>query len=385
MKQGEKMIYFDNAATSWPKPPETKKEMLRAAERYGANPGRGGYSFAKETSAYMESARKEIADFLGVIPSRHLVFTSGNTESANIVIKSCLKPGDHALCTSMEHNAVYRPLKEMEKRGVELTEVPYSSDQEIFLGSIEEALRKNTRLIAINHGSNVFGALNPLSEITATAKKYGIPVFADMAQTAGFLDFQSSVEGLDFAAYAGHKGLLGYGGVGLLYIRDPQTVSPLLHGGTGSLSRLTNQPSILPSGFEAGTRNLIGIGALLGGVRYLKKRGLASVREHEMNCYQRFREGLRALPHIETYEADLREHLPVISFNVKDLSPAAVASALDQKGGICSRAGLHCAPAAHRVIGTEQRGTIRFSFGPFNTAEEVDFALNVLDGLRYPL
>ena len=382
MKQGEKMIYFDNAATSWPKPSETKEEMLRAAERYGANPGRGGYAFAKETSAYMESARKEIADFLGVIPSRHLIFTGGNTESANLVIKSCLRPGDHAICTSMEHNAVYRPLKEREKHCVELTEIPYSRDKETFLGSMEAAIKPNTRLIAVNHGSNVFGAVTPLREVIDLAKKYRIPVFADMAQTAGFLDFPAAAEGLDFAAYAGHKGLLGYGGIGLLYIRDPQIVSPLIHGGTGSLSRLTNQPRILPSGFEAGTRNLIGIGALLGGVRYLKKRGLASVREHEMNCYRRFREGLRALNHIEIYEADLREHLPVISFNVKDLPPAAVALALDQKAGICGRAGLHCSPSAHRVIGTEQRGTLRFSFGPFNTAEEVDIALNVLNDIR---
>lgn len=376
------MIYFDNAATSWPKPAETKEEMLRVMERYGANPGRGGYTFAKETSAYMEGARKEIADFLGVIPSRHLIFTGGNTESANLVLKSFLRPGDHAVYTSMEHNAVLRPLKWMEYRGVSLTMAPFSSEKAEFLSLLEKSIQKNTRLFVVNHGSNVFGALSPLAEIIELGKKYNIAVFADMAQTAGFLDFPVSVEGLDFAAFAGHKSLLGYGGIGLLYIRDPKTVFPLLHGGTGSMSHLTNQPSVVPSGFEAGTRNLVGIGSLLGGVRYLKKRGLSSVREHEMACYRRFRRGLRSLSHIDLYGADAEEHLPVISFNVKDMSPGEVALTLDKKAGICGRAGLHCAPLAHKTIGTLKRGTVRFSFGPFNTYDEVDEALNVLETIK---
>ena len=376
------MIYFDNAATSWPKPEETRSEMLRVMERFGANPGRGAYAFAKETSAYMESARKEIADFLGVIPHRHLIFTGGNTESANVVIKSCLSPGDHAVCTSMEHNAVYRPLKWMERRGVALTVVPYSPKKETFLSALESSLKKNTRLIAVNHGSNVFGAVTPLGDIIDLGKKYNIPVFADMAQTAGYLDFPVSVEGLDFAAFAGHKSLLGYGGVGLLYIRNPKNLSPLLHGGTGSMSHLSDQPPVLPSGFEAGTRNLAGIGSLLGGIRYLKKRGLDSIREHEMKCFHRFRQGLMSLSQVELCDFDVPEHLPVISFNIKDMFPGEVATALDKKAGICIRAGLHCAPLAHQTMGTLDRGTVRFSFGPFNTEEEVDLALNILNDIK---
>lgn len=379
------MIYFDNAATSWPKPSETKEEMRRVMENFGANPGRGAYTFAKETLAYMEEARAEIADFLGVIPPRHLIFTSGNTESANFVLKTCLHQGDHVIYTSLEHNAVLRPLKFMEKQGVSLTMVPFSPDKDAFLSHLEGAIQNNTRLIAVNHGSNVFGAVLPLREIIDMAKQNRLLIFTDMAQTAGFLDFPVSIEGLDFAAFAGHKSLMGYGGIGLLYIRDPKTLSPFIHGGTGSMSHLTNQPSILPAGFEAGTRNLAGIGSLLGGVRFLKRRGLPRIREHERLCYRRFKEGLKRLSHIEVYDFESDDHLPVISFNVKDMFPGEVALALDKKAGICGRAGLHCAPLAHQTIGTLNRGTIRFSFGPFNTAEEIDKALNVLDTINSPM
>lgn len=247
---------------------------------------------------------------------------------------------------------------------------------------MEQAIQKNTRLIVVNHGSNVIGSVAPLAEIITLAKKYNIRVFADMAQTAGFYDFPVAAEGLDFAAFAGHKGLLGYGGIGLLYIRESKNIFPLIHGGTGKLSYLVNQPSLLPSGFEAGTRNIAGVASLLGGIRYLKKRGLYDIRDHEMKCCERFRKGLCSFAHVDVYGFDNRENLPVVSLNIKDMPPGQVALTLDKKAGICVRSGLHCAPLAHEAIGTLNRGTVRFSFGPFNTEAEVDEALNILDLLR---
>lgn len=377
------MIYFDNAATSYPKPEEVQAEVINVMKHFGANPGRGGYAFAKETSQYMDSARKEIADFLAVSPYKNLLFTSGATEGANVVLKSCLKRGDHLIYTGAEHNATGRPVKWLESAEIEVSKVPLSGERETDLRAFEGLIRNNTRLFVVNHGSNVFGYIQPLLKIIALAKRYGILVFADMAQTAGFLDFDVAASGLDFACFAGHKSLMGYGGIGLLYVRDPSLIRPLIHGGTGSMSRLLNQPAVLPSGFEAGTRNLIGVGSLLGGVRYLKKQTLAAVREHERSLTKRFLAGLRELPQVMIYEVgEEKARLPVVSLNIRDYAPGDVAGLLEEKANICVRAGLHCAPLAHETIGTSAAGTVRFSFGAFNSEAEVDAALSVLSTIK---
>lgn len=377
------MLYFDNAGTSFPKPAETKAEVIHVMEHYGANPGRGGYAFAKETSRYMSDARKEIADFLGVTPFKHLIFTSGATEGMNIVLKSCLKRGEHLLYTGAEHNATTRPVKWLESVGIEATKVPVSGNKINDLKTFEGSIRENTRLIVVNHGSNIFGYIQPLDEIIALAKKYDLLVLADMAQTAGFLNLKIAASGIDFAAFAGHKSLMGYGGIGALYIREPFRISPLIHGGTGNMSHLLNQPPIMPTGFEAGTRNVVGIGSLLGGVRFLKSHGVDHIREHEASLTAYFLEGLKNLSHITVYGfPEIKERLPVVSLNVGDLAPEKVAEMLDQKAQICVRAGLHCSPAAHETMGTLNRGTVRFSFGAFNTKEEIDTALNVLETMK---
>lgn len=380
---GETMIYFDNAATSYPKPNEVKEEVNKVMDYYGANPGRGGYEFGKRTSQYMEDARKEIADFLNILPSKNLLFTSGATESANIVLKSCLNQGDHLLYTAAEHNATIRPVKWLESAGIEATKVPVSGNKIADLKAFERLIRNNTRLFVVNHGSNVFGYIQPLTEIIALAKRYGIMVFADMAQTAGYLDYEIAASGLDFACFAGHKSLMGYGGVGLLYVRDPYLIKPLIYGGTGNMSHLSNQPPVLPSGFEAGTRNLIGIGSLLGGVRYLKKQTVDVVREHEKVLTRRFLTGLKEISQITVYDMSKEEQrLPVVSLNVKDRAPGDVAAFLEKRAGICVRAGLHCSPVAHETIDTLATGTVRFSFGAFNSETEVDTALNVISAIK---
>ena len=377
------MLYFDNAATSYPKPAETKAEVIHVMEHFSANPGRGVYAFARETSDYMKEARREIAAFLGVIPYKHLIFTSGATESMNIVLKSCLKQGEHLLYTGMEHNATTRPVKWLESAGIDSTKVPVSGNIKTDLRAFEAAIKENTRLIALNHGSNLVGYVQPLDEIVALAKKHDLLVLVDMAQTAGFLDMAVAASGVDFAAFAGHKSLMGFGGVGALYVRDPERVKPLIHGGTGNMSHLLNQPAIAPTGFEAGTRNLVGIGSLLGGVRFLKSRGLNKIREHESALTAYFLEQLKKMPQITVYGfPGAAPRLPVVSLNINDLAPEKVAADLDEKANICVRAGLHCSPAAHETIGTLNRGTVRFSFGAFNNKEEIDTALNVLDSIK---
>lgn len=379
----ETMIYFDNAATTYPKPQEAQEEVINVMNHFGANPGRGGYDFAKRTSQYMENARKEIADFLSVRPYKNLLFTSGATESANIVLKSCIKKGEHLIYTGAEHNATGRPVKWLESAGIETSKVPVSGNKQTDLKAFESLIRKNTRLIVVNHGSNVFGYIQPLTEIIDLAKRYGIMVFADMAQTAGYLDLDVAASGVDFACFAGHKSLLGYGGVGMLYVRDPTRICPLLHGGTGSMSHLLNQPAVLPSGFEAGTRNLIGIGSLLGGVRYLQKQTLAAVQDHEKLLTKRFLSGLKEISRVIVYEiGENQERLPVVSLNIQDWAPGDVAAQLEQKAHVCVRAGIHCAPLAHETIGTSAAGTVRFSFGAFNSEAEIDTALSALSMIK---
>lgn len=296
-------------------------------------------------------------------------------------MRSLLKPGDHLIYTSLEHNATGRPIHLLEKQGVTATMISISGEEENDLIVMEKAIKKNTKLFVINHGSNVLGYLEPLEKIVALAKQYNILVFADMAQTAGIIPFPAAASGVDFIAYAGHKSLLGYGGIGVLYIREPQRLKPLIYGGTGTLSHLIDQPSIVPTGFEAGTRNLIGIGSLLGGIRYIKCRGIECICDHELILTNRFLKGLKELSHIRVYRLGLKTELPVVSLNVKNMDPGKTALTLAEKKEICVRAGLHCAPFAHETIGTKSYGTVRFSFGPFNREEEIDEALNVLESI----
>lgn len=375
------MIYMDNAATSWPKPEETKKEIENVMEKYGANPGRGAYPFARNASEYLKKARKDIADFLGIDHAEHLIFTSGNTESANIVLKSILKPGDHLVYTSSEHNAVRRPVFYLCKRGVEATMVETCGEEERFLERIRKAFRKNTKLLVINAGSNVTGHLNPLREAAGIARKRSAYVYADMAQTAGIIDLSPRETGVDFMGYAGHKGLNGYGGIGALYVSDPSLLQPLILGGTGKLSYLKDQAAYLPEGFESGTKNLVGIGGMLGGICFIKNRGREKIYRHEAELTSYFLEELKRMDRIKVYRFREGAELPVVSINVEGMFADRVAYILAKKGDIAVRSGLHCAPDMHRQFGTEKTGTVRFSFGFHNTFDQVDHALKILHTL----
>lgn len=372
------MIYFDNAATSWPKPSETKEEVFKALERFGANPGRGSYGFAKKTKAYLEDARKEIAEFLGIYPYENLIFTSGNTMSSNIVVNHYKKRKGNVLYTAAEHNSIIRSVKSAESAESGSTNIDLCKNTNKGLKAFESESEENVKLIAVNHASNVFGAIQPIEKVIKLANYKKIPILGDLAQTAGIITFSPTKEGLDFASYAGHKSLLGYGGIGCLYVRNPEQLNPLIYGGTGTFSHIAEQFSVSPSGFEAGTVNMIGIASMLGGIRYIKKKGINKIREHELNLTEYFIKGLKRIPKAVVYEFRALPRVPVVSLNIENRMPGEVAMILEKKANICVRAGLHCAPDAHRTIGTLAKGTVRFSFGPFNTISEIDTALSVL-------
>lgn len=378
------MIYFDHAATSYPKPPEVLEEAAKVIKHFAGNPGRGDYALAKDSGHYLYQARKTVAEFLGIRPSSNLIFTDGCTTSANVLLKGYLRQGDHVVFSSMEHNANWRPLKALESRGISLTKVNVLGDAKSAVSRLEGALTHSTRLFVAVHGSNVSGDLLPLEELTECAHRYGIKVYCDMAQTAGFLPMNLSSLGVDFASFAGHKSLLGPGGVGMLYIKDEKDVAPLKHGGTGMHSESPDMPEFLPDRLESGTPNLMGIGGLMGGIRYIKNRGVEQINRHEISLTERFLAGLEQMDHVTVYGPQRgMPRVPVVSLNVGNLSPHKTSQHLEEKAEIAVRSGLHCSPLAHETLGTLGRGTVRFSFGYHNTEEEVDTALEVLNDLKF--
>ena len=380
------MIYFDHAATSYPKPPEVLKEASKVLQYFAGNPGRGDYSLAKNSGRYLYQARKTVAAFLGIKPSANLIFTDGCTASANTVLKGFLRSGDHVVISSMEHNANWRPLKALESRGISLTKVNLLGEVKSAVSRLENALTPSTRLFVTVHGSNVSGDLLPLEELTQCAHRYGVKVYCDMAQTAGFLPLDLATLGVDFAAFAGHKSLLGPGGVGMLYVREAKSLVPFKHGGTGMHSESPNMPDFLPDRLESGTPNLMGIGGLIGGIQYIQNRGIDDINRQEIALTERFLTGLETMDHITIYGPGRgMPRVPVVSINVGNLSPQKTSEFLEEKAEIAVRSGLHCSPLAHETLGTLGRGTVRFSFGYHNTEEEVDTALDVLDHMRHIL
>ncbi|MEG2406336.1 MAG: aminotransferase class V-fold PLP-dependent enzyme, partial [Clostridiales bacterium] len=345
------MIYFDNAATSYPKPQCVYKEIKKVLTRFGGNPGRGSYPLANDTGRYVYKVRKEIADFLGASKSSQIIFTANATESANVILKGYLNPGEHVIYFSAEHNANFRPLKALELKGIELSKVKVCDDDENTIKGLISALKKKTKLIVAIYGSNVSGKVLPLAKIIKIAHDNGVRVYSDMAQTAGFLPTDLKAMDIDFAAFAGHKSLLGPCGIGILYAKEEALLEPLKTGGTGNLSQSPYQPQNYPAALESGTPNLIGIGGLYAGIKYLKAYGEFNAFEHEKKLTHYFLWELRSISAVEVYGPKLNElRLPVVSLNVKDKDCTIVGEHLQKHGKIAVRTGLHCAPEAHKTI-----------------------------------
>lgn len=377
------MIYFDNAATSYPKPRRVYEEMENALINYGGNPGRGSYPLAYNTAKYLYETRARVRDFLGAERSSQIIFTLNATESANIVLRGYLRPGDKVVYFSSEHNANFRPLKALELKGIKLVRVKVWEDDEKTVSELLRALAEKVRLVTACYGSNVSGKILPLAKIVSAAHSHGAAVYSDMAQTAGFLPINLTSLDVDFAAFAGHKSLFGPAGTGILYVKEEGLLEPLKTGGTGSQSQSPYQPKNYPDALESGTLNISGIGGLGAGISFLEDYGMEKVFNHETELTNYFLKSLSSLKNVTVYApGDGGLRLPVISLNVQGYSPEEVGRILYEQGEIAVRTGLHCAPEAHRTIGTYPQGTVRFSFGLFNTMAQVTRALEILDGLK---
>lgn len=374
-----RLIYFDNAATSFPKPEEVYKRVDHILRNVGGNPGRSGHRMALDANRVILDARDSIARLFNIEDSSRVVFTSGTTEGLNIGIKGFLRPGDHVITSSMEHNAVIRPLKALEKIGIECTKVKCSAEGILEPDDIKRAIRPATRLIVVIHASNVTGTITPIGEIGAVARERGIKLLVDAAQTAGMLPIDVEKNNIDMLACPGHKGLLGLQGTGFLYISPDLRLEPIKEGGTGGNSEMDTMPDTLPERFEAGTLNTPGIGGLGEGVEFISREGIENIRGHDIALTDRLIRGLLDIDQVTVYgPKDAEKRTAVVSFNIRGKDPSDVGFVLDSSFGIMARVGLHCAPDAHRTIGTFPQGTVRLSPGYFNTIEEVDIVLNAI-------
>ena len=376
------MIYLDNAATSFPKPEGVYDAVLNNMRNYGANPGRSGHKLALEAGRVIYRGRDLACQLFKIDNPMQIIFTSNATEALNLGIKGVLQKGDHLITTSMEHNSVLRPVKTLETLGVENTVVECNKQGVLDIENIKKAIRENTKLIALTHGSNVTGTIMDIGKIGRLARENKVLFLVDAAQTAGIYDIDVEKMNIDLLAVAGHKGLMGPQGTGILYIREGVQVRHLMEGGTGSKSHELAQPLILPDRYESGTPNTPGIAGLVAGMEFILQEGLEKIRRHEEDLTQYFIDGLRKIPQIKIYgPQDASRQGAVVSINVGDEDSSEIAYILDSVFDIGTRPGLHCAPLAHRTIGTLDQGTVRFSFGYFNTKEELDMALDALKNI----
>jgi cysteine desulfurase family protein len=373
------MIYFDNAATSWPKPPAVRAALSEYFGEAGGNPGRSGHRMSVAAARIVETARETLAELLHSNDASRIVFTHNATHALNLALYGVLRSGDHVVTTSIEHNSVMRPLRHLETLGVELTVVACAPDGMLDLDDVRRALRPGTRLLVTTHGSNVAGTLAPIGTLAAIARDNGTLYLVDAAQTAGAIPIDAQEMGLDLLAFTGHKALLGPTGTGGLYVREGVALAPLIRGGTGSDSAHEIQPEFMPDVYESGTLNVAGIAGLAAGVRFLSEIGIETVQAYERKLVAQFIAGASEIAGITLYgPKDTALQCGLVSFNVAGATPSEAGLILDESFGIMARTGLHCAPAAHRTLGTFPTGTVRFSFGWFNTPSEVELALKAL-------
>ncbi len=371
-------VYLDNAATSFPKPEAVATVMDRLLRTTALSPGRAAHAFSLAASREIFAARERLAAFFGCPDSSRLIFTANVTEALNVGLFGLLRKGGHVIATSLEHNSVMRPLRHLEREGhISLSLLPASPAGETDPAELAKARRSDTRLIVINHVSNVTGTMAPLAELAALKGEALLVV--DGAQSAGVFDFDVTALGIDFFAFTGHKGLLGPTGTGGFVLGQGVELPPFKMGGTGSASEFELQPDFAPDCYEAGTPNTLGIAGLAAGVAFIQETGLATIRQHELALAGRFLDGLSQINGVTVYGLPAgSQRGAVVSFRLAGKGVDEVAYRLDRDFGIMVRAGLHCAPAAHRSLGTFPEGTVRASFGFCNTMAEVEYCLDAL-------
>jgi cysteine desulfurase/selenocysteine lyase len=382
------MIYFDNAATSWPKPPGVAEAMVHFLESVGANPGRAAHRQALESGRIVYDAREAVCELFHAPDPLRVAFTKNVTEALNLALLGLLRPGDHVITSSMEHNSMMRPLRALERQpeqgfgGVEVTVVECSPQGVLDPAAVEAALQPDTRLVALNHASNVLGTLLPVDEVGRLCRERGLLLLVDTAQTGGAYPVNMQTDQIDLLAFTGHKSLGGPMGTGGLIVGervDETEIAPLIRGGTGSRSQYEVQPDFLPDMCESGTLNVVGLAGLQVGVRWVLEHGVQAIRAHEVALIQVLIEGLQEIPGVTVYGTlDPELQAATVSFNIAHMAPSEAGLRLDDEYAILCRVGLHCAPVAHKTIGTFPDGTVRFGLSAFNTVEEVRIAVDAV-------
>jgi len=374
------MIYLDNAATSYPKPACVYEKIAAFLKTHGANPGRSGYRMSVECEKVLDEARNVITKFFGGANPERLIFTLNATDALNIAIKGVLRKGDHVITTHLEHNSVSRPLNRLEHEGfISLTRVPNSSGGIVDPEDVKRNLRTQTRLVVMTHASNVLGTIQPIDEIGKIVAGTDAIFLVDAAQSAGVVPIDVRAMHIDLLAFPGHKALFGPTGTGGLYVGEK--IEPFLwrEGGTGGDSSSPLQPEEFPFRLEGGTPNTLGIAALAEGVRFVRDQGVEKIRNHEMGLVKRLIEGLRRDDRFIIYGTlDPSLRVGAVLCNIKGISPQEAGMILDESFDIAVRSGLHCAPYAHKTVGTFPDGGLRISPGYFNKEEDIDAILRAL-------
>lgn len=373
-------IYLDNAATSFPKPPTVVEAISNYLNHYGASPGRSAHSLSVRAAREVFETRQLVAGFFNLDNSERVIFTANATLGLNIAIKGILKKGDHVIISQMEHNSVYRPLRFLELAGaIELSVAQCDDAGFLNLNHFMTLFKPNTRLVVLIHGSNVSGAVQPIGEAGLICKQNKAILLVDAAQTAGFMPIDMHRDHIDILAFTGHKKLYGPPGIGGLCVGRDIIVESFIHGGSGSRSEFDTHPEIYPDRLEAGTPNAVGIFGLKAGIEFLMSNGLDKIMKQQLELTGLLISELRKLEKIKLYGPLGRENrLPLLSVNIEGIDPGVLSQILDQKYGIMTRPGLHCAPLAHKTIGSFPTGTCRFSIGAFNTEEDIRYAVIAL-------
>ena len=376
----ERLIYLDNAATTFPKPPEVLERMVDWYSRLGVSPGRGSYDRTVEAAEAVDRARRKLARFFGAPDPDRVVFAANATDALNMAVQGMVSPGDHVVSTRLEHNSVLRPLYHLKEMGViDYDLVPFDGRGFVDPADVERALRPNTRLVVVTHASNVLGTIQPVADIGAVCRKHGIPLLIDAAQSAGVVPMDMTAWGAGAIAFTGHKSLLGPTGIGGLVVSPDTDIRPTRFGGTGVDSLSPVHTLDYPFRLEAGTINTLGIRGLSAGLDFLERHGTAESYRREMELAGRLWEGLSALDKVTLYGSVPDDsHVPLLTCNVEGIWPTDVGTILDGDFGIAVRTGLHCAPLVHTDLGIVERGGVRFSLGYFNTPDDIEQAIDAM-------
>ncbi len=377
----ENLIYLDNGATSFPKPDEVYAFMDSFYRNFGVNPGRSGYDLCMEAGAVVDTTRKMLADlFNGNDPNR-LCFSYNSTDALNLIIFGMLQPGDHAITTTLEHNSVLRPLYHQNKlNNVEIDYVPFDTNGFVDPEDIKQKIKANTRLVIVNHASNVIGTVQPLEAIGRICREHDVAFAIDASQSAGKIPIDIEQMHIDIVAFTGHKSLLGPTGIGGLYVREGIEIRHTRAGGTGVRSAQRMHLDDYPYRLEYGTGNVVGIAGLHAGLKWIQEKGLDQIHHHEMKLTRMLRDGLRKIDGVLLYgQDDLADHIAVLSFNIDGMEALNTGTFLDGEYDIACRTGLHCAPLVHEQLGTDKiGGTVRIGIGPFNTEEHIQTAIQAV-------